>query len=152
VEILDEVSDKEEVIGLRLPCPVAQPRKAQKKLEIAPINWMKGQAPFTIQDALNAPTRDLILYCRNFSIARHGFVETWLNYSLPLYLEQERKEFLRLHKQSNRRTCIRPSFLLEKMLLARPFLVQMTISSASTLKPGWATSRFPKSWWMQALC
>ena len=59
VEILDEVSDMEEVIGLRLPSPVAQPRKARKKLEIAPINWMKGQAPFTIQDALNAPTPGL---------------------------------------------------------------------------------------------
>jgi len=59
VEILDDVCDMEEVIGLRLPSPVEQPRKSRKKLELAPINWMKGQAPFTIQEALNAPTPGL---------------------------------------------------------------------------------------------
>jgi len=33
--------------------------KGKEKVEIAPINWMKGQMPFTIQDALNGPNPDL---------------------------------------------------------------------------------------------
>jgi len=32
---------------------------SREKVEMAPIKWMKGQAPFTIEDALNGPTPSL---------------------------------------------------------------------------------------------
>jgi len=33
--------------------------RRRPKVEVAPIKWMKGQAPFTIEDALNGPTPSL---------------------------------------------------------------------------------------------
>jgi len=33
--------------------------KGKQRAEVAPINWMKGQTPFTIQDALNGPSPGL---------------------------------------------------------------------------------------------
>jgi len=35
------------------------PNRVREKVEIAPIKWMKGQNPFTIQDALTEPASRL---------------------------------------------------------------------------------------------
>jgi len=58
-EISEEDSNDEEVDLVMLPLPSPQLRKAKARTEIAPINWMKGQTPFRIEDALNGPTSSL---------------------------------------------------------------------------------------------
>ena len=42
-----------------LPPHSAQHGKVKVRAAIVPINWMKGQMPFTIQDALNGPSSKL---------------------------------------------------------------------------------------------
>jgi len=52
---LNEIGDDEREV---LPPPTAQICKGNEKAEIAPMNWMKRQPPFTIQDALNGQNPD----------------------------------------------------------------------------------------------
>jgi len=35
--------------------------RSRQKVEMAPIKWIKGLAPFTIEDALNGPTPSLAI-------------------------------------------------------------------------------------------
>jgi len=44
-----------------LPPATLQARKGKEKIEIAPINWMKGQIPFTIQDTVDGPDLGLTM-------------------------------------------------------------------------------------------
>jgi len=46
--------------GLDTPYPLSsRTNKRKEKAEVIPINWMKGQVPFTIQDALSGPSPSL---------------------------------------------------------------------------------------------
>jgi len=56
---LSDGNDTEEEIAVRLQPSRSALKKTKQKIPIAPINWMKGQAPFTIQDALNGTSPGL---------------------------------------------------------------------------------------------
>jgi len=56
---LSDGNDTKEDIAVRLQPAAAKLKKLKQKIPVAPINWMKGQLPFTIQDALNGPALGL---------------------------------------------------------------------------------------------
>ena len=57
-EVLAEENEDEEDVIMVLPRSLAS-KKGKQRAEVAPINWMKGQTPFTIQDALDGPSPGL---------------------------------------------------------------------------------------------
>jgi len=63
-EVSEEDTNDEEVDLVMLPPPSPQLGKAKARTEIAPINPMQGQTPFTIEDALNGPTASLHITLR----------------------------------------------------------------------------------------
>lgn len=59
---MEEISDgneTEEEIPVRFQPSAVKLKRTKEKTTIAPINWMKGQVPYTIQDALNGPSPGL---------------------------------------------------------------------------------------------
>ncbi|KAG0643021.1 hypothetical protein HOY80DRAFT_998077 [Tuber brumale] len=59
MEIIGDGNAIEEPIAVRFQPSAAKLRQRKQKGSIPPINWMKGQVPFTIQDALNGPAPGL---------------------------------------------------------------------------------------------
>ena len=59
MEGLSDGNETEEEIAVRHQQATGKPKKSKQKIPVAPINWMKGQVPFTIHDALNGPSPGL---------------------------------------------------------------------------------------------
>ena len=57
--VISDGNDTEEEIPVRFQPSAVKLKNTKKKAAIAPINWMKGQVPYTIQDALNEPSPGL---------------------------------------------------------------------------------------------
>lgn len=55
IEILSDGNETENEIPVRFQPSAVKLKRIKRKAAIAPINWMKGQVPFTNQDALNGP-------------------------------------------------------------------------------------------------
>lgn len=53
--VIDDLEEIQTPTAGRFQPVVSQPRRLKAKMETVPINWMKGEAPFTIRDALNGP-------------------------------------------------------------------------------------------------
>ena len=59
MDVLSEENETQEVVRVSFPPAAVKLKRRKQKTPVAPINWMKGQVPFTIQDALNGPSPGL---------------------------------------------------------------------------------------------
>ena len=57
--VIDDLEEIQPPVAGRFQPVVAQPRRLKAKMETVPINWIKGEAPLTIRDALNGPENRL---------------------------------------------------------------------------------------------
>ena len=55
MSVIDDLEEIQTPTAGRFQPVVPQPRRLKAKIETVPINWMKGETPFTIRDALNGP-------------------------------------------------------------------------------------------------
>ena len=59
MDVMSEENETQEVVRVSFPPAAVKLKRRKQKTPVAPINWMKGQVPFTIQDALNGPSPGL---------------------------------------------------------------------------------------------